>query len=237
MTLGPRLRIGLRRSSLLFWSATLAVAGATGLFVSHQVSEASARAARLGGLRDVPVAARPIAAGRVLRAADVVMRRLPAAAVPEGALARSPAGRPTLVPLATGEVLLAEKLAPDGVRGVAALLPAGMRALAVPVDPAGLALERGHRVDVLATFDVESAGDHGAVGGEGNGRGESATADPMNSDEPISAGAPTFPVATDAVVIDAGEESVTIAVSPDEAPRVAFAISRGTVTLALTGSP
>lgn len=213
MTLGPRLRIGLRRSSLLFWSTTLAVAGATGLFVSHQVSEASARAARLGGLRDVPVTARPIAAGKVLDAGDVVMRRLPSAAVPDGAVARSPVGRPTSVPLAAGEVLLAEKLAPDGARGVAALLPAGMRALAVPVDPAGLALERGHRVDVLATFDVELAGDRGA-----------------------DAGAPTFPVATDAVVLDAGEESVTIAVSPDEAPRVAFAISRGTVTLALTGS-
>lgn len=229
MTLGPRLRMGLRRSSLLFWSATLAVAATTGLFVSKQVSEASARAARLGGLLDVPVATRPIAAGEVLRPADVSVRRLPAAAVPEGALARSPAGRPTLVPLAAGEVLLAEKLAPDGVRGVAALLPAGMRALAVPVDPAGLALERGHRVDVLATFDVELADDHGAVGGE------SATAAPMLNDEPTSAGAPTFPVATDAVVLQAGEESVTIAVSPDEALRVAFAISRGTVTLALTG--
>lgn len=211
MTFGPRLRTGLRRSSLLFWFATLTVAAATGLFVSQQVSEASARAARLGGLLDVPVAAQPIAAGRVLRAADVSVRRLPAAAVPEGALARSPAGRPTLVPLAAGEVLLSEKLAPDGVQGVAALLPAGMRALAVPVDPAGLALERGHRVDVLATFDVELAGDHGA-------------------------GAPTFPVATRALVLDAGEESVTIAVSPDETPRVAFAISRGTVTLALTDS-
>lgn len=228
MTLGPRLRTGLRRSSLLFWSATLAVAGATGLFVSHQVGEASARAARLGGLRDVPVAARPLAAGRVLRPADVEVRRLPAAAVPEGALARSPAGRPTLVPLAAGEVLLAAKLAPDGVRGLAALLPAGMRALAVPVDAAALALERGHHVDVLATFDVE-VGEGGTAGtGEGDDEGDG---DPSAA----RAGAPTFPVATDAMVLDAGEESVTIAVSPDEAPRVAFAIARGTVTLALTG--
>lgn len=234
MTLGPRLRTGLRRSSLLFWSATLAVAGATGLFVSHQLGEASARAARLGGLRDVPVAARPIAAGKVLRPDDVEVRQLPAAAVPEGALARSPAGRPTLVPLAAGEVLLAEKLAPDGARGVAALLTAGMRALAVPVDPAGLALERGHHVDVLATFDVDVgaggyAGDSGEPGGAGSASG--------GGSEPATggAGAPTFAVATDALVLDAGKESVTIAVSSHEAPRVAFAIARGTVTLALTG--
>ncbi|HUR18937.1 MAG TPA: Flp pilus assembly protein CpaB [Acidimicrobiales bacterium] len=219
MTLGPRLRLGLltgwRRSSLLFWSATSVMAGATGLFVSHQVADASARAARLGGLRPVPVAARPLAAGRVLTADDVTFRRLPAAALPDAPLARSPAGHPTLVPLAAGEVLLASKLAPDGVRGVAALLPAGMRALAVPVDTAAMALERGHHVDVLATFDVE-AGEAGENG------------------ETTDAGAPTFAVATDAIVLDATEESVTIAVSPEEAARVAFAIARGTVTLALT---
>ena len=232
MILGPRLRTGLRRSSLSFWSATLAVAGATGLFVNHQVGEASARAARLGGLVDVPVAARPLAAGRVLRPADVEVRRLPAAAVPEGAVARSPAGRPTLVPLAAGEVLLATKLAPDGVRGVAALLPPGMRGLAVPVDPAGMALERGHHVDVLATFDVEAgdmeAGDVEMGDGSASGSGDAQPG--------AAASAPTFAVATAALVLDAGEESVTIAVSPHEAPRVAFAIARGTVTLALTAS-
>ncbi|MDP9403014.1 MAG: Flp pilus assembly protein CpaB [Actinomycetota bacterium] len=216
MTLGLRLRLGLRtglrRSSLLFWSVALAVAAASGLTVNHQVGEASARAARLGGLREVPVAARPLAAGEVLRPSDVSVRRLPAAAVPDGPVALSPAGRPALVGLAAGEVLLAAKLAPEGVRGVAALLPAGMRALAVPADAAGLALERGHHVDVLATFDTD-AQEAGAA---------------------QDAGAPTFPVATAALVIDAGEEAVTIAVSPQEAPRVAFALARGTVTLALT---
>ncbi|MEO7837533.1 MAG: SAF domain-containing protein, partial [Acidimicrobiales bacterium] len=210
MTLGLRLRLGLRtglrRSSLLYWSATLSVAAATGITVSHQVAEASARAERLGGLRQVPVAARPLAAGEVLASADVSVRRLPTAAIPEGPVSLSPAGRPALVDLAAGEVLLAAKLAPEGVRGVAALLPAGMRALAVPVEAGGLDLERGHHVEVLATFDTEAT----------------------------EAGEPTFPVATGAVVIDAGEESVTIAVSPDEAPRVAFALARGSVTLALS---
>lgn len=228
MILGPRLRIGLRRSSLLFWSATLAVAGATGLFVSHQVGEASARAARLGGLRDVPVAAWPLAAGRILRAGDVVVRRLPAAALPDGVIARSPTGRLTLVPLVAGEVLLASKLAPDGMRGVAALLPAGMRALAVPVDPAALALERGHHVDVLATFDIDPGGDI-EPGGDA---GSAPPGDPAPAG--AGAGAPTFPVAVNALVLEAGEEAVTIAVTRGEAPRVAFAIARGTVTLALT---
>ena len=45
---------------------------------------------------------------------------------------------------------------------------------------------------------------------------------------------PTFPVATGAVVVDVREESVTIAVDPEEAKRVAFASAHGAVTLTVT---
>ncbi|MDP8992888.1 MAG: RcpC/CpaB family pilus assembly protein, partial [Actinomycetota bacterium] len=109
------------------------------------------------------------------------------------------------VPVVAEEVLLEAKLAPWGVQGIAALVPPGRRALAVPAGKGGLALRRGQRVDVLATFDVT------------DGRSE-----------------PTFPVASAALVVDVGEEAVTVAVGPEEAPRVAFAVARGTVTLALT---
>ena len=201
----------LRRSSLPFWAFAVLLSLVTGLTVVRLVGEASARASRLGGLVDVPVAARPVEAGASLRARDVAVRRLPAAVLPDGPLARSAGGKTALVPLAAGEILLAAKLAPDGLRGVAALVPPGNRALAVPVDPGGLSLRTGHRVDVLATFEV-------AGGAEG-------AADT----------APTFPVATDALVVDVGDEAVTIAVTPEQAPRVAFALARGTVTLALSG--
>ena len=201
----------LRRSPLPFWLLALALSLVTGLSVGRLVDEASRRAARLGGLTDVPVAARSVDAGRALRPADVAVRRLPAAVVPRGRLARSPAGRVTVVPLAAGEVLLAAKLAPDGLAGVAALVPSGHRALAVPVEPDGLDLRQGHRVDVLATFEVSAA-----EGAEGD------------------AAPPTFPVATDALVVDVAEQAVTVAVTPAEAARVAFALARGTVTLALT---
>ncbi|MFP5377641.1 MAG: Flp pilus assembly protein CpaB [Acidimicrobiia bacterium] len=198
----------LRRSPVPFWVLAVALALATGLAVARLAGEAAARADRLGGLVDVPVATRPVAVGAVLRGADVEVRSLPAAAVPRGPVAPSPAGRVAVVPLAPGEVVLAAKLAPEGLAGVAALVPPGHRALAVPVDRGGLSLRPGHRVDVLATFDVA---------------GEEA------------AGAPTFPVARAALVVDAGEETVTVAVTPDEAPRVAFALARGAVTLALAG--
>ena len=218
----------LRRSPLPFWALAVALALFTGITVSRLVGEASARAARLGGLVEVVVAARRVEAGKPLRPADLTVRRLPADALPDGPMKASDAslpGKVVLVPLVRGEVLLASKLAPDGLRGVAALVPSGHRALAVPVDPGGLSFRLGNRVDVLATFDVSGE----AVASDG---GVAASTD----DGPLAAPAPTFPVATDALVVDVGDESVTVAVTDDEAPRVAFALARGTVTLALTGS-
>ena len=211
----------LRRSPLPFWAMSLALAAGTGVTVSRLVGEASARAARLGGLVEVPVAARRIEAGAVLRVADVVVRRLPADALPDGEVAARPAGKVAVVPLVRGEVVLSAKLAPDGLRGVAAMVPAGHRALAVPVDPGGLALRLGDRVDVLATFDL--AGDDAAAADAG-GAGPAAVAEP------------TFPVALAALVVGVGDEAVTVAVRPDEVPRVAFALARGTVALALAGA-
>ena len=210
----------LRRSPLPFWALAVALSLATGIGVARLAGDAAARADRLGGLVDVPVAARRIAAGAVVRPADVEVRSLPSALVPSGRLARSPVGRVAVVPLAPGEVVLAAKLAPDGLTGVAALVPPGHRALAVPVEAGSLALRPGHRVDVLATLELGGADGRGADGG---GAGV-APADV----------APTFPVATAALVVDADDDAVTVAVTPDEAPRVAFALARGTVTLALT---
>ncbi len=75
--------------------------------------------------------------------------------------------------------------------------------LVSPAEAAAL-VRPGDRVDVLATFDSTE--------------GETE---------------PTFPVAMGALVVDVAEEAVTVAVTPEEAPRVAFATARGTVTLAL----
>ncbi|MGI8686390.1 MAG: Flp pilus assembly protein CpaB [Acidimicrobiales bacterium] len=220
----------LRRSPLPFWVLSLALAAGTGTTVSRLVGEAADRAARLGGLVDVPVAARAVDAGEVVRAADVAVRRLPADALPHGPVAVSPAGKVALVPLVAGEVVLASKLAPEGLRGVAALVPPGHRALAVPVDPGGLALRPGDRVDVLATFDVAggAGADEAAQPSE-----EGASGGP---DTPAVSPAPTFPVARGALVVGVGDEAVTVAVRPDEVPRVAFALARGTVALALAGA-
>jgi Flp pilus assembly protein CpaB len=197
--------VRLRHRPWLFWFVAVSLAAVTGLTVASLVGEAASRARRLGGLREVPVVARAVAAGQRLSPADVAVRRLPAAMLPEGPVARSPADHAAVVPLVPGEVLLEAKLAPWGVQGVAALVPPGRRALAVPTAKGGLSLRTGHRVDVLATFETTEGGSE-----------------------------PTFPVATAALVVDVGEEAVTVAVLPEEAPRVAFATARGSVTLAVT---
>nr|MDQ3575838.1 hypothetical protein [Actinomycetota bacterium] len=107
----------LRRRPWSFWSFAVILALLTGLTVARLVREANTRAERLGGLREVPVAARAVDAGQVVSPVDVVMRRLPAAALPEGPVAASPAHHAALVPLLPGEVLLEAKLAPWGVQG------------------------------------------------------------------------------------------------------------------------
>jgi len=50
--------------------------------------------------------------------------------------------------------VLAGRVAPDGLHGAAALVPAGWRALAIPVAPTVIALEVGDHVDLVAGFDV-----------------------------------------------------------------------------------
>jgi Flp pilus assembly protein CpaB len=115
-------------------------------------------------------------------------------------------GRTPVVPLLAGQTVLAGHLAPDGVAGVAALLPAGSRAVAVPSGGASPPVRRGDTVDVLATFDPQVTG----------------------------AGDPTLTVAVDALVVDVGPDSATVAVTPEQAKAVAFAVSHGTITVAIT---
>lgn len=106
-----------------------------------------APAAGTGPLVEVVVVARPVKAGTALVAADVHSRRLPVAALPDSDAARAPVGLTARVDLVPGEVVLAARLGP---RGLAALLPPGSRALAVPRAAGTPPMERGQRADLLA---------------------------------------------------------------------------------------
>ena len=95
--------------------------------------------------------------------------------------------------------------------------PAGSPGRGRPWSAGGLGtdtppLRLGDRVDVLATFDVLDPTD-------GSGGAE-----------------PTGAVADGALVVDVSDDAVTVAVPATDAARVAFAVARGTVTLALVGA-
>lgn len=195
------------RSAAVFWVAAAALAAVTALAAARLVGQAEASAARYGSLRPVVVSTRPVEMGAVLRATDLEVRLVPATLLPDDHVAAmaDAVGRTVVVALFRGLPVVRGHLAPEGVRGVAALLPPGTRAVAVPAGGASAPVRTGDLVDVLATFALT----------------------------PSDTGEPTFAVATAALVVDVGEDSATVAVGPDEARRVAFAVTQGTVTLAV----
>ncbi len=201
------LRLRLRRMPALWWSAVTVLALVTGGLVARIVGDASALARRYGPLEPMVVAADDVAYGEVLEPSDLAVAAVPASLAPPGRVADPAAlvGRRALAPLVARQPVVAAHLAPDGVTGVAALLPAGTRAVAVPTGGASAPVARGDRVDVLATFDPALAG-----GGD-----------------------PTRIVASEALVVDVVDDAATVAVAPTEAMALAFAASNGALTLAL----
>jgi len=195
----------LARTPFVFWLAVAGLALATALVVAGALGRVQALARRYGPLRPVVVAARPVDRGVGLAAADVEVRRLPASFLPPDTFAAvdDVRDRAPVVPLLPGQPVLRGHLAPDGLTGAAALLPPGMRAVAVPADGAAPTLRVGDVVDVLATLEDDA----------------------------------TLAVAVDALVVEAGEGTASVAVTPEAARAVAFVVANGTVTLTLSAGP
>ena len=144
-------RLALRRRPILYWLVTALVALTTAMVIGGLTARAEHASARYGGLRPVVVANRALGAGDEVAAGSVRLVRMPRAFVPDGALSSPPVGQTVLSPLYPGEALLAQRLAPEGLRGIAALLPRGTLAMAVPTGTGGLRVAVGDLVDVLAT--------------------------------------------------------------------------------------
>ena len=197
--------LALRRRPRLRRAVALGLAVAVGAAVAVTVQRAEAARAAWGRARPVVVAARDLPPGHELGPGDTEVVTLPEPAVPDGALDRVADGRVVRAGAFDGEVLLRRRLAEPGVGGAAALVPAGARAVAVPVE-AGSApsLAVGQRVDVVGLVAVD-------------GVPEAVV---------LVAGAP---------VVEVGELAVTLAVAPEAVPAVAAALASGTVTLALVG--
>lgn len=205
----------LRRSSIVWWAAAIALGLVTASVAGSAVGRATSAADAWGSSQSVWVVRRAVAAGDVFESSDVALADRPRGVVPDGALdaAASPIGEATRVTVRPGEVVLTDRLAGRGAQGVAAMVSPGFRAIALKNDAALPVVRQGDRVDVLATFDV---GDE--LGGDADGQAP-----------------PSFAVASDAEVLTVTSSTITIAVDERDAPRVAFALAKAAVTLALRG--
>jgi Flp pilus assembly protein CpaB len=204
------LGLALRRRPRHRRALVVLLAVLVGVATMGVVQQAEDAAAAWGEGVPVLVAIRDLRPGDRLDPGTVRVRTRPRATVPDGALTELPADRRAAEAIYAGEVVRAERLAPSGLSALAARLPAGTRAIAVPVDAGTLPpLEVGDRVDVLVALPSDVAGD----------------------------GPPGFPIATSAPVVDVSETAVTVAVRADDATRIAVALGAGAVTLALTADP
>ena len=199
---------------------------AVGLLVSYTVyNRLRTFAGSSNNERGVPVvmAADDIQVGAKLEAHDVHVVTLPQSAVPPGAFSGTSQvlGRGAILPVSKGDFILPSKLAAvNAGAGLPSMIPQGMRAVSVRVNDvvsvAGF-VQPGTHVDVLAT-------------GNQSGGNERQTTTVLENvlvlavgkslDRNPSADAQTAPV-------------ITLAVSPDDAQKLALASQEGRIQLSL----
>lgn len=204
----------------------LAVVFANSYFTGVQTR--TERAAEQQRLVTIVVASRPLEFGTKLAVENVRMQPWPVASVPEGAF-RTIAdalkdSRVALRPMVPGEPVLASKVSgTDGRATLAAILPAGTRAVSIPVGAvsgvSGFVLP-GTMVDVLLTRRIA---------------GDGATQEDMRSDV-ILENVPVLAVdqmANDAEGKPKVAKTATVQVSLVDAQRLAIAGKIGELSLAL----
>jgi Flp pilus assembly protein CpaB len=192
-----------RRLALSVAAAVLALG--TAQAVAGDLASLHRRAEELGPASPVVVAVRDLVLGATLRPGDVQVRRLHEP--PPGAIDASggATGRVVVVPVLAGSPVLRRHLAPPGRSGLAAVVPPGMRAVRVHVEPEWR-LPAGSVVDVLA-------------GGDPAGL--------------LPGAEPARTVAEGAIVLAGAAREVTLLVSVEGARRLASAAAAGPLTLAL----
>lgn len=225
-----RLRRVLYRPAVRRLAVTIIVV-ATMATVAALLRATDAARSRWGDTRPIAVAERDLAPGEGLDASAVALRDLPEALVPDGALEDEPIGAIARYPITAGEPLVADRLAPMGVSGTAALVPDGHRAVGLPASQLSLPpVQPGDLVDVLVLLpSSDSPVEHGADQGHSQDHHiDNAPWSPRPAE-------PAFPVVTDARVLSADDQVVTVTVPAPDAPRVAYAVASGIVVLTLTG--
>jgi pilus assembly protein CpaB len=202
----------------------LVCGGSAALGVNKYVTNKPVMAAPRIDTVPVLVALEDIPRGASVTADLVKTQDYPKGILPPGALGRveDALDRAVFVPLAKGEPVLNGKLAPKGAkRGMAALVPDGMRAFTIPTPSAasGVAgfILPGNKVDVLLTLE---------------GKRGSATTTLVQNLEILAVDQRTDAPADNR--IDPNHlRSVTLLVTPDQAAKLGLAQNKGALHLSL----
>jgi pilus assembly protein CpaB len=175
------------------------------------------------------VASVPIARGVVISPDMVATRECPKEHVQEGTVTQlqDVIGRVAFIPLLKGEPLLEGKMAPkNSGRGLAALIPKGMQAVAIqtPNVATGVAgfIMPGNHVDVLLTF-----------GGRGSAEPHKGTTIRLLQNVEILAVDQRVDAPAENKVDPKELRSVTLLVTPRQAAMLALGQSKGSLQLAL----
>jgi Flp pilus assembly protein CpaB len=148
------------RSSRLYLAGSVVSALVAGVVLHAYVTRVAEAAGVAGPDVSVVVAAGPIPRGSTVRTNDLRAARMPKAYAPPGSFSSidQAAGRVALGDLAAGEAVTETRLARVRAGPVASLVPAGLRAFAVPTSLPRGALHAGDAVDVLATYGSAGVG-------------------------------------------------------------------------------
>lgn len=210
------------RYKLVFWGAILVAAAAT--FGAYRLLAANSRAEV--ATRPVVVANRDIPQGVAIDRIALSTAQWPMQAVPVGAFASidSVAGRVAGVAIYNGEPIVPGRLAPVGTGpGLELKIPPGQRAMAVRInDVAGISglLQPNSRVDVLVTIRDDEHAD------------KQVAKLFMSNMLVLSVGTE---VQRDTQGKPINATTVTLAVTPEEAERLAIAMNTGSIQLVLRG--
>lgn len=197
----------LRFHPRLHWVATVVLAIGTAGLLGGFMQQADANRRSWGESIEVVVTRHPVVAGEPLAAGDLARRRLPLAALPkaEPLLAEAEAvGRSPTTGLAEGEIVLATKLAPVGLRGPSALLATNRGGVAIPWRRGMLEVSPNDTVDLFAVTDNEPGGSQ-----------------------------PAALLARSVPVLGRSEDQITVSVAQDDLPAVVAAVQRGEIGVVL----
>ncbi len=201
----------------------LVLATAVGLFTSYLVYQSVKTArAQQAETEEIVVAAANMNVGEVLTSQHIKLVQWPKSMIPAGLVreAKVAEGRVARGSIVAGEPILDAKLAPAGQSGLMpVLVPTGKRAVTIKVDEAaqksGFVVPNS-RVDVVVTMARKP--------------GESKESRIVLQDVSVLASDQTVEMKDNKPVT---MTTVTMAISPEEAERLALAQNEGRVTLAL----